>query len=725
MLAEQLVRLSSAQRQAAEAPADGVCVISGVPSSGKTVALAARAAALAPLGPVVIWCSHDCGVRAMRDALAFVNASPHIWTGTAPQFLLGLLRSHYALAGVHPEVRAGGEGAARAIVERAAVGLLDLTWSEVNEPSFDFNLPGLSRPDAFLDEAAVLIRQLRGARIGPAEFARGIDAGTTAFYGSEVEAALAKCRDPRVLERASRRGRSALGASPAVLHAQRRAERGLGLVLARLYREYVMAARTAQLLSDEDIVDECVRWLVEDRASTQAIASAVSAILVDDAEDAHAGVGDALTTLVAAGLRSLTIAGCENAAIDGLNGRRSVLRAVSAGATVTLAPAGEAPVIALGMSSTSTRFKTEDEEVAHIARSIADLLRGGVAAREIAVLTRSSDAAVCYEEKLTALGLPVDPPLERFARPREVDDWLALVAVFDDPKDQAHLLRVLASPMLGLSDASLFALCEDPQTVTQLALGVGVGDERRREASAAATKTLARNVFEGAVDERLNETARNRVSGFRAAMARWRAELANAPAWEVARRLAHVGGFDRQWASAPSHRRERLRDDAERVIEAIAERAQLDPTLPLNTLIHDFEDGKLVVRAAERSSDAIACDTITSAKGCHWRHVFLAGLAYERFPRVYISRKMAFSRTYGLIVRENVAPGAAQTAKFAWYYARFDAKALYLAEERRALAYGLARGTVSASASGFGTPPRYAKDYDLLAAGQDHGPRGP
>lgn len=705
------MRLSPPQKQAVEAPSSGVCLINGLPKSGKTVALAARAAALAPQGPIVIWCSHESGAHAMRDALAAVNAPAEIWAGTAPQYLLGLLRSHYALAGVHPQVSAGGESAARAIVEHAAAGLLDLTWSEVNAPNFDFNLPGLSRPDAFLDEAAVLIRQLRSARITPEAFARGCQAGVTAFYGDEVEAALAKSRDRSVLERSSRRGREALGVSPAVLQAQRRAERGLGLVLARLYREYILAARTAQLLSDEDIIDECVRWLVEDSASARSIASSIAALLLDDAEDAHAGVADALTTLTAAGLRSMTLAGWENAAIDGLNGRRSALRVLPASTTVTLAPLGDQPI----PSTVSNRFTSEAEEVAHVAVSIANLLREGVAPRDIAVLTRSADAAACYEERLATFGLPVDPPLERFAAPREIDDWLALAAVLDDPLDQAHLLRVLAAPMLGLSDASIFALCEDPQTVTQLALGVGVGDERRREATAAAKKTLARNVFEGAVDDRLNETARDRIVRLRTAIAGWRADLAKAPAWEVARSLAHLGGFIRHWASAPEYRQARLRDDCQRVVEALAERAAVDPARTLNELVHDFEDGMLVVRPADRSPRAIACDTITSVKGLHWRHLFVVGLAYERFPRVYVSRKMAFSRTYGLIARENVAPGAAQTAKFAWYYARFDAKALYLAEERRALAYGLSRGTRSASASGFGTPPRWAKDADLLA----------
>src|SRR6516225_6175642 len=127
---------------------------------------------------------------------------------------------------------------------------------------------------------------------------------------------------PECLAKVSRRGRAALCARPAVMQAQRRAERDLSILLARLYREYLQSARTAVMLSDEDIIDECVRWLLEDTASARSIAASVAGLLIDDAEDAHPGVGDALVALNAAGLSSVTLCGWDDAAIDGLCGRR-------------------------------------------------------------------------------------------------------------------------------------------------------------------------------------------------------------------------------------------------------------------------------------------------------------------------------------------------------------------------------------------------------------------
>ncbi len=206
-------------------------------------------------------------MRAFRRALASFDAPDNIRVDTAPNHLLQLLRSHYALAGVRPDLRNGGPAAAREIVREAAAGLLDLTWPELGDGELDLNIPFLSRPDKFLDEAAALMTQLRGSRVSPEEFERGSVAGLQAFYGDEVEAALAKARDPAVLGRVSKRGREALRAGPDVLQSQKRAERDLGILLARLYREYLTVARSAPLASDEDIVDECLRWLVEDGRS--------------------------------------------------------------------------------------------------------------------------------------------------------------------------------------------------------------------------------------------------------------------------------------------------------------------------------------------------------------------------------------------------------------------------------------------------------------------------
>ncbi|HZV79876.1 MAG TPA: UvrD-helicase domain-containing protein [Candidatus Binatus sp.] len=705
MRAESSLAVVPTLERVASAPA-GVTVVTGPPGSGKTSALAARAARLARQAPVHVICSHASGVRVFERHVRQLGAEQGIRVATGPQHCVHWLRTHYALAGVHPDIAAGGEAAARVVVRQAAQGLLDMTWPEVDGADLDLDVPFLSWVDKFLEEAAVLIRQLRGARISPEEFERGCALGITAFYGDEVEAALVKSADPQIVARVGRRGREALRAGAGVLQQQKRAERSCAVLLARLYREYLRCARTARSLSDEDLLDECIRWLSADRASARAIAASCSAVLVDDAEDANAALSELLTILHNAGLQTITLAGWPDAAIDGLEGRRSALSALAPDLRIEL------PLLSALPTPQLRRYADEGEESGALAGVLRDLLQQGVPPDSMAVLTRSDDAAIIYSQRLRDAGLPVDPPLGGFEEPAQLLDWLALAAVVDDPADQVHWLRVLASPLLGLADASIYALCEDPEAVTQLALDVGVGDERTRPRGERQRTALSLNLLEGRVDDRLPDAVRDVLGRFRLRFEKWRREYAGLPPAGVLARLARSGGFVSRWQENPLGRARRL-DDMVRVIEAFAG-AHARGIASLNAIVHAFEEGDIVVRDAMRSADAIACDSIASAKGERWPHVLVAGVAYERFPRVYVPRAMAFSRTYGLIVRENVAPGAAQTAKFAWYYARFDAKGLYLAQERRALAYGLSRGSRSAYASGFGSPPRWAKDYDLL-----------
>ena len=152
-----------------------------------------------------------------------------------------------------------------------------------------------------------------------------------------------------------------------------------------------------------------------------------------------------------------------------------------------------------------------------------------------------------------------------------------------------------------------------------------------------------------------------------------------------------------------------------RIADAIDVAVSAGVATGLGEAVAAVECGLIDPRNAARARGALVLDGIVDVKGEYFMHVIVAGVARERFPRVYVSRAMAFSRKYGLIVRENVADGAAQTAKFAWYYTKFDAKRRYLEGERRALRYGLSRGISSSAATGFGTPPRWAKDEDLLA----------
>jgi superfamily I DNA/RNA helicase len=701
--------LSAAQERVVRA-AGATMLVVGPPGSGKTTALAARALARRACGvePLII-CSHDSGTNAFLDAIECLGADREQWrVATLPAIAAQWLSQAYLASASAGSVVVGGRGAAREILSHAARGLLDMTWPLFARSDIDLDLPHLSRPDAFLDEAAVLFSLLQRSRVTPEEFEEGCAAGLAAFYGEQTERAVVLLQDPAVLKRASARGRDACRASAQALAVQRRAERDLCAILVQLYREYRAVAASEPVRAAEDITDAVVRWLCDDEPACKTIASAIGEIIVDDAEDAEPGLASVLEILRRHRQVPVVLAGCEAARVDGFEGRRSALASLGAAERIELPP------LAAPATLDVARLHDEREEADWLAQRIRELVACGVAAEKIAVLSRTEHAAAIYAQHLRERGVPASKPGSRLERDDEMADLLALCAIVDDPLDQEHLLRVLSSPLVGLSDASLRALCRDPGERRQLSLEVGVAPP------AAATispppGTLARNMDSGEADGMLPETALERIVTLRTNLRAWRAECRRRSPVERFVYLAGAAGFRDRWHAAPPGERERLRGDLERTAQAVAQAAISYAASDFRVIARLIEDEVVALGPAPVVAGAVVTDSIVAVKGRRFDHVFVAGVAHERFPRIYTSRAMAFSRTYGLIVRENIAGGAAQTAKFAWYYAKFGAKAMYVDEERRALEYGLSRARVSASASGFGTPPYWAREHDLLA----------
>ena len=711
-LAAPRVTLTPAQQRVAEA-ADATIVVTGSAGSGKTTALAARALACRVGGgePLIV-CSHESGRQAFLEALNLLrrdgdDTRPY-QVATLAEHAAEWLSSAYLATAAAPQIAIGGRGAALHLLTSAARGLLDMSWPMFARASINLDLPHLSRPDVFLEEAASLFTLLQRARVTPEEFEEGCSAGLAAFYGERIERAAALLHDPLVRKRASARGRLALQASGETLEAQRRAERDTGLILAQLYRDYRAVAATASMRSPEDIIDGAIRWLSEDERAARSIASRIAAFVVDDSDDAEPGLTSMINVLRRHRIFDVVIGGNEAAAIDGFEGRRSALSGFPGAARIELAP------IAAPAARIVQRFTDESQEGDWIADQIRNLLQAGAAPERIAVLTRTDYAATLYAQHLRERGVPASKPSAALEREKEVADLLALCAVVDNPLDAAHLLRLLSSPIAGLSDASLWVLCREPSERAQLTLDVGVTDTLQTRTS-PRPDTLARNFHSGYADGALPEATRAMLAELRTELARWRARCCHLSAVERLAYLADAAGFRDSWHAAPAYERERLGQDLVRVSAAVAQASELSGAEDFSTIALLIEDGVVSLPRAPRIPGAIVTESIVGVKGLRFDHVFVGGVAHERFPRIYTSHAMAFSRTYGLIVRENIAGGAAQTAKFAWYYAKFGAKAMYLDEEKRALDYGLARARVSAAATGFGRPPYWAREQDLLA----------
>lgn len=697
-----------AQLEAATTDQRGPIAIVGPPGSGKTTALAAYAAQNASDGCVAVVCSHEASCAAFERAFAPHRAG-RIVVGTLGGHLARWMREDFLASGASPELTVGGDADSEALARSTGSSILDMSWPGFRAADFTLDLPFLSRPDKFFSEVAALFRQLRQARVTVTGFENTCTSGTAAFYGDRVERARVLCADGQVRGRASKRGKDALSASASALEVQRHADSDLASMLAHLYGAYRAASAGARVLCPEDVIDEGLAWLERDEHACERIAQRLAALVIDDAEDAEAGTTTLIELLTKSGLRRIALAGCTESAIDGMGGRRSAL-AANAELQLTLPPRIAPDRVR------ARRFKDEVAEADAIAGDVDELLSAGVATRDIAILARDLDAAGVYARLLSTRKVPVVAPVDAWQSPHEIADLLALASIVDDPYDHAHLLRVLASPLVGLDDRSLWLLCRDAPEATQLALEVEPDEPRgERKRSAATATTLAQNALYGLADHELRDTARAALQAFRRHWLAWRSACSGLRPPALISHLITAAGFQNAWSGADPHVRFRLHDDGARLIEMTAGMSSSRPAASVRRTIEAIEEGAVRPRRAADSPDAVPCEPVLNFKGRSVPCAFVAGIAHERFPRVYVSRAMAFSKTYGLIVRENVAGGAAQTAKFAWYYAKFGAKARYLEEEARVLSYALSRGDRAVSATGFGKPPRWAADQDLLA----------
>jgi hypothetical protein len=677
--------------------------------AGKTTALAALAVERSAQGWVMVVCSHESSCRAFERALrAIPGANGSIMVDTLVGHLARILRADYAAAMVSPKFAIGGPSAVEAIVARAARGMLDLTWPELRDGSIDLDLPFARRPGALVEAAGALCELLRRTRVRADEFGEGCNEGLENFYGDDVERARELLAQAQFARRVSKRARESMRASVDSLRVQRRAERDLGTLMAHLYREYIAAARVTPVKTEGEIIGSATDWLLTDQAAAARAFDGCSGLLVDDAEDAEPALREILAVAASAGVARIAVAGRDASAVDELHGRRTLgpipdAQGISAGPPVR------------GPDPEGRRFKNEVDEAGWIADRVAALLAAGVAPDEIAVLARDRDAALVYAGLLAERGSTVVPPPHAFAAPDDIADLFALAHVVENPYDQARLLRVLASPLVGFSDASLRSLCGDATSDAQLSLDVGGVEGKRGRDRGAMRSRLANNVLYGDADGSLPESSRTVLQQFRARLTQWSATCIALRPDQAFAFLARAAGFAARWRQQATYAGLRLADDAVRIEAALAIAVDSGVARGLRAAVDAVEGGLIAVRPAARTGGALVCDGIVEVKGEHFMHVIVAGVAHERFPRIYLPRAMAFSRKYGLIVRDNVADGAPQTAKFAWYYAKFEAKRRFLEGERRVLRYGVSRGIASAAVTGYGSPPHWANDEDLLA----------
>jgi len=546
----------------------------------------------------------------------------------------GLIREFAYLAGESPDVRAADDAQVRALAARAVA---DLRAGRSDAPTEAF--PLLAPAAGLTDALIACARSLRE---------RGVDAEAFATRALAATAALRRQTWGRTY-RIGKRGEP-IACNPKVERsAQERAaeadaeERNVAVVRALLVRLDGLL-REAGLLTYVDQLRVATR--IARRPEVQAVVrTRYRHALVDEFQDSAAPQLDLLRALCGDALDGVLVVGDARQAIYGFTGADPTLlrdfsrtarathrlainyrshapildlaHAFRANADDGLLPPGDEPLVAhrgghpdavrielFAEAEGEDRDAVRAREAAAVAAEIAELIAEGVEPREIALLMRARTHALTYAHALRDADVPfrLQGGAGFFEAP-EIRDALAWLRLLGDPADVASLVRVLASPAIGVGDAALARLA---------ARGFAEIDGAAPSDDPALVAPLARVA---AFVERCGPLVAGPPDGLVAAVVREagidraRAALVPRAARRVAANLAKL----------------------ERTAQSFV-RARSAPTL--GDLLAELDARAADDREpeADDARDAVAIMTIHGAKGLEWEYVFVVDVSPQTFP---------------------------------------------------------------------------------------------
>ncbi len=679
-----LLELTTEQRSAVEAPYDECLAILGAAGTGKSTALAQRIARASRLHP---------------DADPLLVGSER----SVGEYAAALLRSR----GI--DITLVDDVDAELIFEQACAPLFALEWEEFAQSQLDPEVPALGTPERFLRSAFRLIRRLRDADVEPAVLLSRSLAGATEFYANPPNFA-----DPGLLTATKNTYHDSLAATPEELLRQRRREIDLAKILAKLYERYLELVGASGRMTERDAVIAATQLIRKDAELAARLRDRHRFAFVDDAQELTNAQLALLRAIFGERLVGVTLCGDPASALSGLRKTEPEATFALASSKIELHERRRSP------RREFARVSTPRDEAASIAERVDAWLRQGSRAEKIAVIFRSVRNVSAYEAALLDRNIPaiVAGDFNAFADRRALDAVALLWNVYD-PFRHDWLLRTLANPALGLSDASLAILCGEPPDPQRPLFAFDEEPAPTARASRWNPKRdlrLGWNVIRGERDAALSEDAAARIQGFRALRERWLESMDEVPFETFARMVWHEG-LAREGDPGSARARAQqvaLRRLADRCNQFLAQQA--DATLAD------------VLEYAERrmESDLETCDpstpvqgfvqvcSVEAARGREFDHVIVANAQPGAFPRWYSPDAFLFSPRLGMIPKDNVGDAqSSRTAKFSWYMFRFKAPQHYYERERRAFDYALARAreSVLITASGTSTRGKTAPEF--------------
>ncbi len=676
MIAQGGLRLTAEQQSAVDTPFDGCLAITGRAGSGKSTALAERIARARALFP---------------DAHPLIAASSR----RLDEYAVEILRECGVGVTLVDDVEA------ELLFESACSPLFALEWEEFVRDQLDPEVPGLDRPERFLESAFRLIRRLRDADVDPELFLSSSLAGATEFYANPPNFA-----DPALLGATKGCYHDSLDVTRPELQRQYRREIDLAKILAKLYRSYVDLVNASERMSGRDAIVAARDRLRDDAMLASRLRERHRLAFLDNVEELTAGQLHLLQQIFGDALRGVTLCGDPSSAFA---------------ATRMVDPAG---ALAPAMSQIELhehrsppalqvhRAAMPRDEAAFIAGQVAAWLEEGTPPEQIAVLFRSVRNVEIYERALLDRGVPVAIVGDaNLFTDRRALDALALLWNVYDPFRHEWLLRTLSNPALGLSDASLAILCAeppDPQRPLFTLDDEPAPTSRPSRWDPKRDLRLGWNVIRGDQDAALAADARARVERFRQLRAEWIEAMETLCFEEFARRvwsdaLAREGAAGSARARAQQLVLERL----------LARLTGFLATTPDATTVDALEYAQRRMQSAlETCEDApegafVRLSSLEAAHGLEFDRVVVASARPGAFPLWYAPDNFLFSPRIGMVPKENAGGArASRTAKFSYYIFATKAREHYNARERRAFVYALRRARKSVLVTASGAPTR-------------------
>jgi superfamily I DNA/RNA helicase len=736
-------------------PADhGLIAFCGPPTSGKSEALARRFAALAAREPgladaAIVTASRPDSARALAARITELSGAT-VRGATLDALAFELLRAHPLETGLALDLETVDPLAAEEIFERAAAPLFSAEWSDWLGVDIDPEIAGLRTPDRFADAALRLIRKLRESGIDDEAMLAIAKRGAASFYANPPNLTA-----PALVSATKDEHRASLAVTPSELDRQRKRELDLARILARLYRAYVDELVRRGCLTPGDALVEAGRLLENRPAIARALRRRLRVAFVDEAQDLGPAALRFLRALFGDALDGVTVAGDPDAATQTFAGARPERIFGRAAVSVALPARTLSPQIAAVMRAvidahpTATipagndvrvmRMDDREAEAEAVAERVARLIAAGTPAGRIGVVHRSLRTLGMVEAALVRRDIAIAPAGDPALFTRgDVLDALALLWSAVDPFRHDWLLRVLQTPLLRLSDASIAVLCGEPAH-PQPALFTLPEDptETDRRWDPKRNLRLGCNVLGGERDAELSPVALERLNAFRTRRTRWIGWLRATDPASAARAIVTDGGAFSARPGEPAAATRLRATLLERFLTLIAEYATRHPfaalidALAYCERIEAAESGPEIV---DERDDAVVVASVERILARRFDHLFVVDARAGSFPPYYVPDAFLFSQTYGMIPKESAGDApAARTAKFSWYEHHAKPRAAFVREQRRlfAAALGRADGTVTVSASGRPTrgvgAPEFAAEIERLLAhiSSDSHPRLP